>query len=327
MPVTVTDSVRLYRSYGFLIQSSWPLPLLVESGDFLPRLELLEVSQSFFENITCELKLQLDESKWFQCFHLASGARYMRWTGLFEFLVSADGRRIWGHSLPAGTLERLQTYLMGQVISMALVIQGIEPLHATVVVVDGEAVAFLGDSGFGKSTLGAAFLKAGCSILTDDLLVIEKNGPDFIAQPGPARVKLFPAPAELLLSGQFEGVTMNPATPKLVLPLNDGQAWPTAAPISNLFILSAPHTDAPADEVEISRLSRRQACIKLIENTFNTVIQGPVRQVQQFTMATELAAGLQIKSLAYVRDLSKISRVVDAVLADVRQIDLAGVIE
>ena len=270
--------------------------------------------------------MQPDDSKWFQCFQLSSGAHYMRWAGLFEFLVSADGHSIWGHSLPAGTLERLQTYLMGQVISMALVKQGIEPLHATVVVVDGEAIGFLGDSGFGKSTLGAAFLEAGFTILTDDLLVIEINGLDFIAQPGPARVKLFPEPAELLLPGQSEGATMNPTTPKLVLPLIDSQTWSKAAPINNLFVLNAPDNDTPTDEVVICRLSRRQACIKLVENTFNTVIQGPARQLQQFDMATELAAGLQINSLAYARDLSKISRVVDAVLADVRQNDRTFVV-
>ena len=34
-----------------------------------------------------------------------------------------------------------------------------QPLHATAVVVGGGAVAFLGDSGYGKSTLGASFVR------------------------------------------------------------------------------------------------------------------------------------------------------------------------
>lgn len=316
-----TDSVCLYRAYGFLIQSSWPLPLVVECGDFSPRIQLLEVGPSFFESVTCDLAPQLDASQWFQCFQLSNGDHYLRWAGLFEFLVSADGHRIWGHSLPAGSLERMQTYLMGQVIAMGLVKQGVEPLHATVVVVENEAIGFLGGSGFGKSTLGAAFVAAGFTILTDDMLVIEKKGLEYFAQPGPARVKLFPEPAEVFLPGQSVGVTMNQATPKLVLPLDRTQSWSMPVPINTLFVLNSPDTQVPADDVVISHLSRRQACLKLAENTFNTVILGAVRQAQLFSMITELAAGLQVKSLTYSRDLSKISRVVDAVLADVRHKD------
>ena len=46
--------------------------------------------------------------------------------------------------------------MLGQALSFALVKQGFEPLHATVAVVDDEAVAFLGHNAFGKSTLTGA---------------------------------------------------------------------------------------------------------------------------------------------------------------------------
>lgn len=309
----------LYRSYGFQVRSSWPLSLRVDSGPCSPDIELLKASAGFFEKITGELASQLTESRWFQCFRLADGSHYMRWTGLFEFLVSADGHRIWGHALPGGTLERLQTYLLGQVISMALVKQGVEPLHATAVVVDGQAVAFLGNTGYGKSTLGAAFMRAGFAVLTDDLLVIVKSRGQFMAQPGPARIKLFPESAEALLPEPISGATMNPDTPKLILPLDERQAWSNSAPIRTLYLLSEPNAESPSYEIEIRRPSRRAACIALVKNTFNTVIQGPDRQARQFNTATELAAGLDIKSLTYARDLGRISQVVDAVLADVRR--------
>ena len=69
--------------------------------------------------------------------------------------------------------------------------QGHEPLHATVVVVDGKGVAFFGDSGWGKSTLAASFIKAGHSVLTDDLLVIREVDGVLYGFPGPSRIKLF----------------------------------------------------------------------------------------------------------------------------------------
>jgi len=77
--------------------------------------------------------------------------------------------------------------------------QGIEPLHCTAVVVNGGAVGFLGDCGYGKSSLAAAFLQAGYPLLTDDLLVLKEEGRHFLAYPSFPRIKLFPEMAEAFL--------------------------------------------------------------------------------------------------------------------------------
>src|SRR5206468_10962716 len=99
--------------------------------------------------------------------------------------ISADGCFIAGRFFRENSIEAFRTYLLGQVISYALLKQGIEPLHATVPVIDGMAVALLGNSGYGKSTMGAAFLQVGARLLTDDLLVLRKQGDNWIAHPGP----------------------------------------------------------------------------------------------------------------------------------------------
>jgi hypothetical protein len=132
-------------------------------------------------------------------FFLPDGSIYLRWPDLAEFLVSPDGREITccpGAGVPASSW---QTYLLGQVLSFALVKGGIEPLHATVVVVNGSAVGFLGSSGQGKSTLAAAFLQTGHRLLTDDLLVLRERQGVFWAYSGPNRLKLFPDQARHLL--------------------------------------------------------------------------------------------------------------------------------
>src|SRR5204863_102769 len=95
--------------------------------------------------------------------------------------------------------ESFQVYLLGQALSFALVKQGLEPLHATVVVVDGQGVAFLGDNGYGKSSLAACFLEGGYRLLTDDLLLLKASGGDVLAYPGPPRIKLFPEVARRFL--------------------------------------------------------------------------------------------------------------------------------
>jgi len=112
--------------------------------------------------------------------------------GMFEFLIEADGRRIWCGWLGSTSIESLQVYLLGHALSFALVKQGFEPLHATAVVIEGKAIAFLGDSGFGKSTLAAAFLDAGHTLLTDDLLLSRATPAGYDAFPGPRGLSYFP---------------------------------------------------------------------------------------------------------------------------------------
>ena len=101
---------------------------------------------------------------WYRHAHLRDGSTYLRWDGLAEFLVSADGFRITFGWIGPASQEAFQVYLLGQALSFALVKRGHEPLHATSVVVDGRAVVFLGRSGFGKSSLAACFLAGRASI-------------------------------------------------------------------------------------------------------------------------------------------------------------------
>lgn len=49
------------------------------------------------------------------------------------------------------------------------------PIHASCVDVGGRAAAFAGPSGAGKSVLAAAFLKAGCCMLADDITAVDTN--------------------------------------------------------------------------------------------------------------------------------------------------------
>src|SRR5205823_339252 len=129
-------------------------------------------SPAMFSQAIGGLDLQ-SRSDWYHYAHLEDRSSYVRWIGLGEFLVSSDGRRITCAPAPESSIESFQVYLLGQALSFALVKRGFEPLHATAIAVDGEAIALLGKSGFGKSTLAACFLAADHRLLTDDLLLLQ----------------------------------------------------------------------------------------------------------------------------------------------------------
>ncbi len=306
---------RRYQLYGLRLKSPWRLPCAGESGSELADVELFEVPSSFLRAAR-EATRPGSPDDWFRHVRLADGSDYVWWSGLFEFLVAPDGRRIACRALNGVSRDAFHTYLIGQVLSFALVKQGIEPLHATVVVVNEQAVAFLGDCGYGKSSLAAAFLQAGHPLLTDDLLVLKEEGHRFHAYPGPPRIKLFPEIANSLLGEGIKGTPMNNLTPKLVIPLDDHWSHRGAAPLKALYVLAPAGPASRCERVTIRLLSQRRAFLELLKNSFNCIVIEPERLKRQFLLATRLASEVPIKLLSYPRTLTLLPLVREAILSD-----------
>ncbi len=233
-----------------------------------------------------------------------------------EFLISKDGRSITCYRFPQASPESFHVYLLGQALSFALVKNGIEPLHATVVVIQGKAVAFLGDCGFGKSTLAAEFLRAGHRLLTDDLLVLRATGQRMLAYPGPPRIKLFPELARRFLADEATGVPMNPHTRKLVIPLNQDRACGTGVPLAAFYALASPDKMAAERNIRITALSPREAFLRILASAFNILILHAPRLRRHFEATEALANSITVKELSYPRTLECLPMVREAILSD-----------
>ncbi|MFQ5656814.1 MAG: hypothetical protein ACE5G5_04680 [Candidatus Methylomirabilales bacterium] len=311
-------ALRSYCLYGVRLKSVLSLPGPEFEGNGNSAITLFHGSAALFSGVRRRAGMSPGKSDWFRHARLSDGSDYLEWSGLFEFLVSPGGRRIACRELDGASAESFQTYLLGQVLSYALLKQGIEPLHSTSVVIDGEAVAFLGDCGYGKSSLGAAFLQAGYRLLTDDLLVLKESGDRFWAYPGPPRIKLFPEIAKSLLGGRIASNRMNNQTSKLVIPLGqDETVLPQGPfPLKAIYVLTPPRASSRSHKITIRSLSPQRAFVGLIKNTFNTVIDEPGRLKRQFVLATRLSASVPVKSLSFPRTLARLPAVQQAVLSD-----------
>lgn len=297
----------VYELYGLRLKSDLAVPFDRCRDETRADVTLRQVDHCLSD----PLRVAPEGAPWFQRARLPDGSDYLRWSRLYEFRVSPDGREILSRALSDVSAETFATYLLSQVLSFALVRQGVEPLHATATVVGGEAVAFLGDSGYGKSTLGAAFLKAGYPIFTDDLLVVDEDEGGFQAFPGPPRIKLLPGTARRLLGERARGQPMNPRTRKLILPLAGNAAWREPVRLRALYVLRAP--GRRSDRVSISRLPARRACRELIRNTFNPVIVDGDRLARQLDLAARLVARVPVMTLSCPRGLGRLSEVVDLI--------------
>lgn len=163
----------------------------------LPREQLAMVEEPFHRYVFP------DETVWTEFFRTPTGY-LLRFPGMADFVVSQDGRQVQGFPLAAtdaGTLEHLY---INQVYPLVLSRQGRPAFHASVVTAGTGAVAFLGTTGMGKSTLATAFARNGASFLTDDGMLIEQSDHDVMVLPNHPSVRLWDDSVAALIESGIE---------------------------------------------------------------------------------------------------------------------------
>jgi hypothetical protein len=305
-----------YCVYGIVVLSDTPLALPEYAHDGLGQVECLTAPASVFLTAMRGAPFDGESDSWHRYAVLDDGSTYVRWDAIGEFLVAADGRRITCRRLDQSPSESFQVYMLGQALSFALVRQRFEPLHATVVVADDRAVAFLGNNAFGKSSLAASFLEAGARLLTDDLLVLHESSGRVLAYPGPPRIKLFPKMARRFLGDVATGVHMNEDTDKLILPLDEHRRCSNPVRLDAIYSLAAPRDACRKPGVTIETLSPREAFVELVKGTFNRRLVSPRRLRDQFCFVARLTELIPVKRLTYPRAVDRLQEVRATVLTD-----------
>ena len=256
------------------------------------------------------------KSRWAQYAALPDGSAYRRWSNLFEFLVTADARHIYAHAVNGVEDEAMLAYLLVDALSFSMVRLGWEPLHATAVFTDHGVVAFLGNSGDGKSTLAALLVRHGGKLVTDDMLVLAHDSRGWLAQPGPPRLKLYQAMVDHLFGPAPNRVAMNPETTKLIIPLDTCQCATEAHGLQAIYILTR-EADQHPDRPVIQRLSPATAFPRLLAHTAGHYPSEKERLRRQFEFATDVVRQVPIKTLSYRREKRHMIDLKDAVLADI----------
>jgi hypothetical protein len=122
--------------------------------------------------------------------HPRAGYRlYARHFGLAR--ISARGARVLC-SPPGVAPWRWQRFLVGRVLPWAAVLRGLEPLHASAVQIDGRAVALVGQTGAGKTSLALQLVARGAGFMSDDVLALD-DGQVLRAHPGAGVAAVRPA--------------------------------------------------------------------------------------------------------------------------------------
>lgn len=124
----------------------------------------------------------------------------VRFAAYADFEIAADGTTALCWPVPGVDRPTIEHLCDNQVRPLMLSRQHRAVFHGAAVAVEDGAIAFLGASGRGKSTLAAAFASAGHPFLTDDALLLEADGDGgYRVQPGQASLRLWDDSRDRLL--------------------------------------------------------------------------------------------------------------------------------
>jgi hypothetical protein len=175
-----------YLVYGLNIRTAMPLPELV-SGDEAGKEVRIRFGRVDYP------PLEDAEGDWAHC-STAPKEDYLFWKGVGSFWVRG-GRDIVLDPYPTVNEKMLRLFVLGPLLGILLRQRGHLLLHASAVAVAGEAVLFLGGSGWGKSTTAAALHARGYGLVTDDMAVLRVNGSRPVVLPSFPQLKLWPEAA------------------------------------------------------------------------------------------------------------------------------------
>jgi hypothetical protein len=217
------------------------------------------------------------------------GGYLLRIEGAGEFAVSEDGAQVVLRQPVQGAKlsQEATAAVLGPCLVLALALQGIWCLHAGGAGTERSAVALIGESGSGKSTLAAALARgsSGWRLVADDLLPIRLDSG--VAQVLPR----FPQPN---LAPRFQWRRPAPETVQLAA----------------VYVL-----DPGGDEVEVRRLSRREAALALVRQTVAARLFDAELQARHLDFCVEAARRLPILELRYPRRREVLPSMTAAIVA------------
>jgi len=240
-----------------------------------------------------------------------SGDGYLlRFPGLADFEVSADGAEVVTHPAPGTDDATIEHLYVNQLMPLAQSRQGRPSFHASAVTVPGGAVAFLGKSGMGKSTLAASYALNEARFLTDDALLIEESGANCQVLPSHASLRLWEDSVEALVKDRAAHAAPVNYSSKARLLAGDALAY-SAEPqlLLAAFVLNA----TGSTEISIRPLNGLDRYMVWLSNSFLLDVEDSALLARHFDWTHRISGCVPTFSLDYPRDYGILPQVRHAV--------------
>ncbi|OKH32526.1 serine kinase [Calothrix sp. HK-06] len=283
----------VYTGFNLGIHSELPLPELTTS------------------NTQADITIRLGNLNDLQGEHSNSNDYFLGSIEGVGMVLVKEGREIILDPNPEIDESILRPFILGAVISILLRQRGLLVLHASSVAINGEAIAFIGESGWGKSTLAEAFHSQGYSILTDDVMAVSVDGYQPLVIPSFPQVRLWSDTAAAVGHAPGSLPSLSIETPKLSHILSDGFVQ-TPLPLKRIYVLDF------AAEFKIIPVDMQTSFVELMRHSREVqALKTPEHMNAYLHLCTSLLKQVPVYRLQRKRSLSALSNLVDLITSDI----------
>ncbi len=185
----------------------------------------------------------------------------MRYPGLCEFMGDARLHDVVAQLAPGADEGVLSVLGNGALLAVHLMLRGDLVLHASAVRVGDTALAFVGASGMGKSTIATLLCAEGHQLVSDDVVRVQMAGRG--ARPvvfaGSVESRLRPGAAALVEGAPASSVRQTAdGRTALLLREHSGPPLPLGACV-------VPFPNRHSDQIVVSALTRSQGLLRLLQ--------------------------------------------------------------
>jgi hypothetical protein len=250
-----------------------------------------------------------DKNWWLSAGHCKDGSYHLRLENAVDFLISPKGDLIQYHIFEDFKDRNVGKALFNQIIPMVLNLRGIETLHASCVLSTKGAIAFVGNGGYGKSTLAAGLLHMGLKLLSDDAVPLRLESERLWTSSGVPRMGLWPRSRDLL------GVNVEIDIPsdKAYVKMSPVQFKSGDFPLTHIYFLN------PSDKetgVKIISMETQETFIELTRAAHRLDLTDNKMLRRQFIVLHQVSKQTIAKKLIYHADIPDIKELCQAVLFD-----------
>ena len=241
-----------------------------------------------------------------------------RFTDIADFYVFS--KRIHCVYLNDACPELIEISFKGVVLSFWLEKKGIPVLHASSVVVANQAIAITGESGSGKSSLTAMFLKYGFPMLSDDVLSLKITHKDILGLPGSNFIKLWPNQLVYL----FDGIAGSPisGTSKRRVTVGDGGIGAFCRKrksLSCIYVID--RIKDSSDNSTIRQIPPVEASIELVNQSFlKRILAACNMHCKRLSILTDIAMRIPVKRVTIGEGWECVRDVMQLILEDVDRV-------